>query len=150
MKVKMWMSLLSFLLGVLLIVGGCREKAEEVQPEEEVKAPVEESIPQEEVQVEESKPVEEVQVEEEKVDLLKIRETAMKEKEAILAKQDEVKKLIEEKSKIPVTEQLGEESKNITQKIEELNNAIKEHTERYNGYMEQLKAGNVDVSELEM
>lgn len=150
MKTKVWITLLCFSLGALLIIGGCRQQAEESLPEEEVTAPVEETVPEEEVQVEEGKPVEDVVVEEEKVDLLKIKETAMKEKEAILAKKEELNALVAEKAKIPVSAQFGEEAKKITQQIDDLKNSINEHTARYNGYMEQLRAGNVDVSELEM
>jgi hypothetical protein len=156
MQTKTWITFLGLLMGGLLIAYGCGERAQETAPKEEVAAPVEQAVPKEDVKVEESKPVEEAKVEEaapvveEKTDLLKIRELAMKEKEIILAQKDEVQKLIEKKANIPVTAQLGEEAKKLTQEIAEHNNLIKEHMDRYNGYIEQLKAGNVDMSGLEM
>jgi len=134
-----------FLVGGALTVTSCGQKAEEPKPQPKEKAAVEQRMPKQEVKVQESKPAEEP-----KIDLLKIKETALKEKEIILAKKDELQKLIEEKAKIPLTDQLGTQAKELTQKIEELKNEIQEHTERYNGYAQQLKAGNIDTSEIEM
>lgn len=145
MKTNASLKLLFLLTCVLLIMFGCKQKAEESKPAKKVVAPPEKSMPKEEVKVQESKPAEE-----EKVDLLKIKETAMKEKEIILNETEEMEKLIKQKAQIPLTEQMGDEAKNLTQQIKDLKSSISEHTERYNGYIEQLKAGNVDTSELKM
>ena len=146
MKTNAWLKLLFLLLcSTFLIMAGCNQKAEESKPVKKVVAQPEKSMPKEEVKVQENAPVEE-----EKIDLLKIKETAMKEKEIILNETEEMSKLIKQKAQIPLTEQMGDEAKNLSQQIKDLKSSISEHTKRYNGYIEQLKAGNVDTSELKM
>jgi hypothetical protein len=145
MKTRKILLFICFLVGCALMLTSCGQKAEEPKPQPKEKAAVEQRMPEQKAEVQEPKPVEEPQI-----DLLKIKEAALKEKEIILAKKDELQKLIEEKAKIPMTDQLGTEAKELTQKITDLENEIQEHTERYQGYAEQLKAGNVDTSEIEM
>jgi hypothetical protein len=79
--------------------------------------------------------------------LLNIKEAARKERDMIFAKQGELQTLLERKSDAPLTAQLGE-ARESAQQIASLKEQIQEHTQRYNGYVSRLKAGNVDTSDV--
>ncbi len=74
--------------------------------------------------VDENKPTSEVKAEAEKMTAEQLRAIAMKYKEAILAKRDEVKKVGAQLQKIPATKMLGEEAKQVTAEIEDLNKSL--------------------------
>ena len=98
----------------------------------------------------ESKPVSEVKAEAEKMSVEQLRATAMKYKEAILAKGDEVDKIVAELKKIPVTKMLGEEAKQLKAEIDNLNKSVTLLKERFQIYYNKLKEKNGDLSGLEL
>ena len=139
MQVKQVMVVLGAVLWAFFILSACGGQKEEAKPAPEVKAPAVQPAPQQEAVEEEPGPA---------IDLLKIKEAALKEKDLLMAKQNELKELIAEKAGIPLTAQMGEEAMEITRRIADLKTEVQECRDRYNGYIEQLKAGNVDTSEL--
>jgi hypothetical protein len=135
MKGKHMMALLCAVVWSLSICAGCGRQEQESKPAPEMEAPA----PEQAATQEES---------EAGIDLLKIKEAAMKEKDLIMEKKEKLQDLIAEKADTPLTEQMGEEAKKTAQQIDELKNEIQEHKDRYSGYMEKLKAGDVDTSGL--
>jgi len=62
----------------------------------------------------ENKPVSEVKAEADKMSVDKLRSMAVKYKDAIVAKQDEIEKFTGKLKDIPITEKLGTEAKGLT------------------------------------
>jgi len=110
----------------LLVLGGCGKKADE------------------------NKPVSEVKTEAEKMSVDKLKSMATTYKDAIVEKQEEIKKLSEKLKDIPVTEMLGEEAKGIKSEVEALNKSISALKDRFNVYYDKLKEKGGDVSGLEL
>ncbi len=135
MKAKHVMALLCAVLWSFSICAGCGRQEQESKPAPEMKAPA----PEQAATQKEAEPG---------IDLLKIKEAAMKEKDLIMEKKEKLQDLIAEKANIPLTEQMGEEAKQTARQIEDLKNEIQDHKDRYSGYMEKLKAGDVDTSGL--
>jgi hypothetical protein len=68
----------------------------------------------------ENKPMSEVKAEAEKMNLDELRSMALKYKEAIMAKRDDIAKMTAELKKIPLTKMLGKEAKGLKSDIENL------------------------------
>jgi uncharacterized coiled-coil DUF342 family protein len=98
----------------------------------------------------ESKPIGEVKAEAEQMDLKQLKAMATKYKEAILAKQPEIKKLTDKLKEIPVTKMLGEEAKEIKAEIDALNKSVSALKERFQVYYDKLKEQGGDLSGLEI
>ena len=98
----------------------------------------------------ENKPVSEVKAEAEKMDVQQLKDMALSYKNAIVAKQDEVKKLADKIANIPMAEKLGTEAKKLSEEVSSLNKSVQALTERFNVYYEKLKAMNQDVSGLSL
>lgn len=115
-----------FLLLCLLVLLGCSQKADE------------------------DKPISEVKAEAEKMDAAQLRAMAMKYKEAIVAKNKEVEKLVEELKEIPATEMLGEGADKIKTEMESINKSLSALKERFEVYYNKLKEKGGDTSGLEV
>ena len=110
----------------LLVLFGCGEKADE------------------------SKPLSEVEAEANQMSVDKLREMAMKYKDAILGKKGEVDKLAAELKDIPITKILGDEAKQLKTEIENLNKSVSALKERFEVYYNKLKEKDGDLSGLEI
>ena len=97
----------------------------------------------------ENKPVSEVKAEADKMSVDKLRSMAVKYKDAIVAKQDEIEKFTGKLKDIPITEKLGTEAKELTSEIEALNKSISSLRERLQVYYQKLKEKGGDLSGLE-
>lgn len=100
--------------------------------------------------VDENKPVSEVKAEAEKMNIEQLRATALKYKEAILAKRGELEKIKTQLTKIPATKMLGEEAKQVMAEIGDLNKSVSALKERFEVYYKKLKEMGGDSSGLEL
>jgi len=98
----------------------------------------------------ENKPISEVKAEAEKMSLDGLRSMALKYKEAILAKQDEVAKIGAELKKIPLTKMLGEEAKGLKADIDNLNKSVSALKSRFEIYYNKVKEKGGDLSDLKI
>jgi len=98
----------------------------------------------------ESKPVSEVKAEAEKMSVKKLRSTAMKYKDAIMAKKGEVEKVTGRLKDIPVAKMLGDEAKELKTEIEVLNKSVSALKERFQIYYGKLKEKGGNLSGLEL
>jgi hypothetical protein len=115
---------LAVLMAVLLTVCGCGKKADA------------------------NKPIPEVKAEAEKMDVTQLRDTAMKYKDVIAAKLDEVKTEGLKLKDLPMAEIAGEKAKAINATIDQIKKDIDALTERLNIYIEELKKKGGDISGL--
>ncbi|MCJ7778928.1 MAG: hypothetical protein MUP16_11525 [Sedimentisphaerales bacterium] len=98
----------------------------------------------------ENKPVSEVKAESEKMDTSQLRAKAEVYKNAIMAKKGEVEKVTAKLKEIPVTELLGEKTKNLKADIENLNKSVNALKERFEVYYQKLKEKGGNISGLEL
>ena len=98
----------------------------------------------------ENKPISEVKAEAEKMSAGDLRTMAMKNKEAITAKNNEVEKLATKLKEVPATEMLGEEAKGLKAETENLQKSISALQERFKIYYEKLEEKGGDVSGLKI
>ena len=98
----------------------------------------------------ENKPIPEAKAEAEKMNVEQLRSMAMKYKEAVTAKTDEVKKFTDKLKEIPITKMMGEEAKELKADITDLNDSIKALNERFQVYYEKLKEKGGDLSGLSL
>ncbi|MHC4572139.1 MAG: hypothetical protein ACYS0C_08695 [Planctomycetota bacterium] len=98
----------------------------------------------------ENKPISEVKAEAEKMSLDELRSMALKYKEAILAKQDEVAKIGAELKEIPLTKMLGEEAKGLKADIDNLNKSVSALKSRFEIYYNKVKEKDGDLSDLKI
>lgn len=98
----------------------------------------------------ESRPVSEVKAEAEKMDVEQLRSMALKYKDAIMSKQDEIAKIGAELKKIPVAEMLGNEAKGLKADIESLTKSVSALKERFQVYYDKIKEKGGDLSDLKL
>ncbi len=98
--------------------------------------------------VDASKPVAEVKAEAEKMDVSALRAMALSYKEAMLAKESEIKKLTDQLKQIPLAQQLGDEAKGLQSEIKTLTDSVSDLLERFTVYYDKLEAMGGDVSGL--
>ena len=98
----------------------------------------------------ENKPISEVKAEAEKMDLEELRSMALKYKDAILAKQDDIAQITAELKKIPIAEMLGEEAKGLKSDIDNLNKSLSSLKERFEIYYDKIKEKGGDLSDLKI
>ena len=96
----------------------------------------------------ENKPIAEAKAEAEKMNVEQLRSMAMKYKDAVTAKTDEVKNVADKLKEIPIAKMLGEEAKGLKTDIADLNNSAKALKERFQVYYEKLKEKDGDLSGL--
>ena len=98
----------------------------------------------------ETKPISEVRAEAETMDAGQLRNMAMTYKEAIVAKKGEVEKMTAKLKEIPVTELLGEKTKQLKTNIDDLTKSIDALKVRFDVYYAKLKEKSGDLSGLEL
>ena len=98
--------------------------------------------------VDENKPIAEIKAEAVKMNVEQLRSIAMKYKDALMAKQDEVTKLTDSLAKIPLTEKLGEEAQALTGDIDNLMKSVSALRERFQIYYDQIKQKGGELKDL--
>lgn len=126
----------------LFLAVGCGKKPEEGTPPS-TPAPQTQAVG---VNIE--KPVPEVQAEAKTMSVDSLKATALKYKEAILAKQGEVEKLAAKIKEIPITEALGQEAKTLKTDLQNVETSLKALKDRFQVYYDTLKEKGGDVSGL--
>lgn len=96
------------------------------------------------------KPISEVKAEAEKMDVSQLRDTAMKYKDTITAKMEDLKNEGVKLKDIPVAEMMGDKAKQINANIDEIKKKIDALKERFNIYLAELKKKGGDISGLEI
>ena len=145
--------LLAFLL---LVVAGCVKKTDEDKPASPTGTEtVEAEKPASEVQAEAGtvdieKPVSEVQAEAETMSVENLKATALKYKEAILAKQGTMADLAAKIKEIPVVEALGQEAQSLKTDLKDVESALAALKERFQIYYDTLEEKGGDLSGLEL
>ncbi len=144
----------------VLVVTGCGKKTDEDKPASpamtETKAEtVEAEKPASEVQAEVGtvdieKPVSEVQAEAETMSVEDLKATAIKYKEAILAKQGTVTELAAKIKEIPVVEALGQEAQSLKTDLKDVESTLAALKERFQVYYDTLKEKGGNLSGLEL
>jgi hypothetical protein len=98
----------------------------------------------------ENKSIDEIKAEAEKMDTAQLRAMAMKYKEAIIAKNEEIEKLIARLKDAPATEMLGDQADKIKAEVESINKSLSALEERFEVYYGKLKEKGGDTSGLEI
>ncbi len=100
--------------------------------------------------VDESKPLAEVQAEAKNMSVDELRDMAEAYKEAIADLMPDMETLAAKFKEISPTQLMGEDAKAIRSDMQQLSEAVKSLTERFNVYLAELKQQNVDVSDLKL
>jgi len=98
--------------------------------------------------VDENKPIAEIKAEAVKMNVGQLRSIAMKYKDALMAKQDDVTKLTDSLAKIPLTEKLGKEAQALTGDIDNLMKSVSALRERFQIYYDQIKQKGGELKDL--
>ncbi len=96
----------------------------------------------------ENKPIGEVKAEAEKMNIEELRSMALKYKDAITAKQDEIAKISAELKKIPIADMLGEEAKGLKADVDALTKSVSALKERFEIYYDKIKEKGGDLAGL--
>lgn len=99
-------------------------------------------------QVNLDKSVADLKAEAEKMDIASLTAVAGKYKDAILAKQSQFSAISEKLSAIPMTQRLGDEAKQLTAEAQQITESLKALTDRFNVYVNAIKAKGGNVSDL--
>jgi hypothetical protein len=97
-----------------------------------------------------NKPISEVKAEAGKMDVGQLRDMAMAYKEAIVAKEADVDKVVTKLKEIPVTKMIGDEAKQLKTDIDNITTSISALKERFEIYYQKLKEKGGDLSGLEL
>ena len=137
---------LSCLLWVLVLFGfGCgKDGGQEKQPPASSQA----SGGTQAAAVDTEKPIAEVQTQAGTMSIESLQATAQSYKEAILAKQAEIEKLVAKMKEIPIAEALGEQAKILKSDLANLETDLKALKDRFQVYYDALKQKGGDVSGL--
>ena len=100
--------------------------------------------------MDESKPLAEVQAEAKNMSVDELRDMAEAYKEAIADLMPDMETLAAKFKEISPTQLMGEDAKAIRSDMQQLSEAVKSLTERFNLYVAELKQQNVDVSDLKL
>ncbi len=98
----------------------------------------------------EDKPIGEVKAEAEKMSVAELRSMALKYKEALMAKEGDVEKIMAELKEVPLTKKLGEEAGGLKADIDNVNKSISALTERLKIYYNKIKEKDGDLSGLKI
>lgn len=126
----------------LFVAVGCSKKADEGTP------PSTPGAQTQAVTVNIEKPIPEVQAEAETLSVDSLKAAALKYKEAVLAKQGEIEKLLAKIKEIPITEALGQEAKTLKTDLQSLETSVNALKDRFQVYYNTLKSKGGDVSGL--
>jgi len=135
--------ILSCLLVLLLSIPlGCSKKGDETTPASTTGAGAGAAS------VDTQKPISEVQAQADTMSVDSLRATALKYKEAILARQAEIQKLAEKMKEIPIADALGQEAKQLKTDLQNLETSVKALKDRFQVYYDTLKKKGGDLSGL--
>jgi hypothetical protein len=98
----------------------------------------------------ENKPISEAKAEAEKMSVAELRSMALKYKEAIMAKEGDVEKIMAELKEVPLTKMLGEEAVELKADIDNVNKSISGFMERFKIYYNKIKEKGGDLSGLKI
>jgi hypothetical protein len=98
--------------------------------------------------VDAQKPIAEVQTQAQAMNVESLKATALAYKNAIVAKQADVEKLVAKVKEIPVTEALGEQAKTLKADLANLETNLKALKDRFQVYYDTVKQKGGDVSGL--
>ena len=139
-------AVLSCLLALVLLVAiGCDKKTDQDQPPASVRG---ETTAPAAPAVAADTPVSEVQAEAETMSVENLKATALKYKDAIVAKQADIEKLAAKVKEIPLTEALGDEAKTLKADLQNLETDLKAMKDRFLVYYNKLKEKGADVAGL--
>jgi|GEM_PF-531100 len=96
------------------------------------------------------KSVSALKAEAEQMDIPSLREVAGKYKDAMVAKQDEIKSLTEKLNAVPLTQKLGQEAQQITTDLQGLTQSLSALKERFDVYVAAIKDKGGDVGDLSL
>lgn len=133
----------------LLIVVGCK-KEPEGQKAPAKKTPAAAPAPAAPAAVDTEKPVAEIQAQAETMSVESLKATALKYKEAILAKQADISALAAKVKEIPIAEALGDEAKKLKTDLTNLETSLKALKDRFQVYYDTLKTKGGDLAGLEV
>jgi len=98
----------------------------------------------------ENKPISEVKAEAEKMSVAELRSMALKYKEALMAKEGDVEKIMAELKEVPLAKKLGEEAVGLKANIDNVNKSISALTKRFEIYYNEIKEKDGDLSGLKI
>jgi len=98
----------------------------------------------------ENKPMTDVKAEADKMDASQLKAMATKYKDAIMAKQKDVEKIMAKLKDIPVTDMMGKEATGLKADIDSLNKSLSNLKARFQVYYDKLKEKGGDTSGLEL
>lgn len=94
------------------------------------------------------KSITDLKAEAEKMDMASLMQVAAKYKDAIVAKQGDLKTLSEKLAALPMTEKLGTQGQQLTADAQKLTEAIKSLKDRFEVYLTAVKAKGGDAASL--
>jgi predicted nucleic acid-binding Zn-ribbon protein len=94
------------------------------------------------------KPVAEVQTQAQTMSVVDLRATALEYVQAISVKREDLQKLLAQVKEIPVAEALSEKAKTLKAEVQKIESSIKDLTDRFQVYYNQLKEKGGDLSDL--
>ncbi len=154
MSVRVYVTLFCLAAGAGLALVGCGKKTGQSQPAPKPGAAQSAAAPQASVDVSAKvttdleKPVAEVQTQAQTLSVPDLKALATKYKDAISTKKEELQKVLTQVKEIPITEALGEKAKTLKTEVEKIQATIKDLTDRFQVYYNQLKAKGADLSGL--
>lgn len=98
----------------------------------------------------EGKPISEVKAEAEQMDVGELKAMVIKYKDAIVAKEPEIRKLADQLKEIPIAKMTGPEAKELQAEMKALSESVSALQERFQVYYDKLKEKGGDLSGLEM
>jgi hypothetical protein len=134
-------------VSLLLLALGCGKDADPVKAPAPA-APAATASGTQAAAVDAQKPIAEVQTQAQAMNVESLKATALAYKDAIVAKQVDVEKLVAKVKAIPITEALGQEAKTVKADLENLETGLKALKDRYQVYYDALKQKGADLSGL--
>ncbi len=139
-------SLVCLLVLCLSITLGCGKKGGE--PVAPSTPPAQPQAPAQAPSVDTAKPIPEVQAQAETMSVDALKATALKYKDAIVAKQADLDKVLAKIKEIPITDALGPEAKALKTDVVNLQTSLKALKDRFQVYYDTLKKKGGDTSGL--
>jgi len=137
------------LILLLSMTFGCRKKADDQTASGTgTKPPAPAATQTRAAAVDLERAVSEIQTEAQTMTVESLKATALKYKDAILAKQADVEKLAAKIKEIPLTEALGEEAKKLKADLGNLETGLKALKDRFQVYYDALKQKGADLTDL--
>ena len=155
------------LIGTLSLMAGCKKKSSPTPPAEpseqettsmmdSMSKAVDEKVQEAATAIKESftmdidveKAVADLKAEAAKMDVEVLISVATKYKDAIVEKQEVLKPLMDKLAAIPIAEKMGAEAQSLTAEIKKVTEAIAPLKERFQVYLDAIKAKGGDISKL--